>query len=145
MMKRVYESPKACAEIFTANEYIAACYKLACSVGAGGNQPADSCWNHKEYGENVSPSAPGTEGTCADSTANRVITGDGGVFQAIQEHNGQQGWIDGGLDNWEDKNSNGQYDAGDVIYWHTFSSGQTRRWNHWGTIAQADPNHPNHS
>lgn len=144
-MKRVYESPKACAEIFTANEYIAACYDLACSVGAGGNPPYGFKWNREEYGSDVSHSKPGTADTCADSTANRVITGEGGTFHSIGEYNGEQGWINGALDYWKDVNENGRYDTGDVVYWHTLSGNNDRRWNHWGTIAQADPNHPNHS
>ena len=34
-MKRIYEKPMAIQEAFIANEYVAACYSLACSVGSG--------------------------------------------------------------------------------------------------------------
>lgn len=144
MMKRVYESPKACAEIFTANEYIAACYKLACSVGGGKKPPYEFVWHGEEYG-GVSHAKPGTAHTCADPTANRVITGKGGIFYSIGEYNGEQKWINGDLDHLVDVNKNDKCDTGDVVYWHTVSKSGDRRWNHWGVIEQADPNHPNHS
>lgn len=68
MMKRVYESPRAYAEMFTPNEYVAACgdsgtvYKFKCDAGGGvsgsvyletngqdGLQRGLDFWNNDDY------------------------------------------------------------------------------------------------
>lgn len=95
-MKKMYEKPMAFEETFVADEYVAACYFLACKRGSDkwdGN--ADKWGGVDEYGYGVSHSPLGTPHTCGDKTANRVITDNGGVFKNVQEHNGQQGWISG--------------------------------------------------
>lgn len=143
-MKRLYETPMACAEEFMPNEYVAACYKLSCKVGDNVKPPYGFKWDEVEYG-GVSHSPSGTSGTCADATANRIITNDSGVIVSIDEHNSQQGWISGDLDEWFDVNGNKVCDPGDVIYWHTNSNDGTRRWNHWGYAVATDSSHPNHS
>lgn len=143
-MKRAYEIPMACAEEFIPNEYIVACYTLACVVGDGKTPPYGKLWDECERGT-VSHSPSGTAGTCGDATANRIITNSSGVIVSIDEHNNQQGWISGGLDEWIDVNDNDVCDPEDVIYWHTYSKDRKRRWNHWGYAAAEDPNRPNHS
>lgn len=83
-------------EAFVADEYVAACYFLACKRGTDGWDGNVAHWDyHAEYGRNVSHSPLGTANTCGDKTANRVITDNGGVFEKVQEHNGEQGWLDG--------------------------------------------------
>ncbi len=144
IMKRRYEKPMAYVEEFGANEYIAACYYLACRRGDYGTSGIENHWSDKEYG-GVSHSHLGTPATCADSSANRVITDDGGKYQKVQEKNGEQGWISGGFDYWIDKNNINKMDAGDIIYWYTKSNSNDRRWNHYGILELADKNHPNHS
>lgn len=143
-MKRVYETPALYIEAFAANEYVAACYKLACQVGTGATPPDRNKWSGRERGD-VSHSKLGTPNTCADANANRILTDDGGALQAVQEHNYDQGWINGQLDYWVDVNQNQKYDTGDRVYWYTTDSGNTRRWNHWGIIEATDSSHPNHS
>lgn len=142
-MKREYKHPQVVVEGFAPNEYVAACYTLACKVGSYG-APSESYWNAPEKGK-VSHSEIGTAGTCGDENANRILTDDNGVIVSIQENNSQQGWINGALDKWIDVNSNGKCDAGDIIYWHTVSGNNDRRWNHYGVAQTADANHPNHS
>lgn len=143
-MKRIYEKPVAYEEAFAANEYVAACYYLACKRGSNGMWGIQDYWSSSEKGH-VTHSKLNTPDTCADKTANRVITDDGGVFQKVQEHNGEQGWINGGFDKWIDSNNNKKMDAGDMIYWYTVSKNNDRRWNHYGTLELADKSHPNHS
>ena len=95
-MKKMYEKPMAFEEAFVADEYVAACYFLACERGSNGwTGNADKWGGVREYGYGVSHSPLGTSHTCGDKTANRVITDNGGVFEKVQEHNGQQGWISG--------------------------------------------------
>lgn len=123
-----------------------ACYFLACKRGSDkwdGN--ADKWGGVDEYGYGVSHSPLGTPHTCGDKTANRVITDNGGVFKNVQEHNGQQGWISGTYYGYDDNDDNGKLSPGDTVYWCTYSGNKGRRWNHYGTLEQADANHPNHS
>lgn len=99
-------------------------------------------WDARQRGD-VTHSTLGTPSTYGDASANRVITDDGGVFRSVGEYNGEQGWLNGGLDNTIDSDGNG-IDPGDIIFWHT-TADDGRRWNHWGVVQQEDPNHPNHS
>lgn len=150
-MKKTYTRPQIMIEAFTPNNYVAACYKIACDIGStvgSKNTLSSTLWNgNKEFGWGVTHSKLGTAHTCADETANRVLTDEGGLLSgtSVGEYNGQQGWIKGGIDNWDDKNKNGVVDTGDIIYWHTFSSDNKRRWNHRGTIQGTVAGHPNHS
>lgn len=144
-MKKIYGQPMAFEERFIADNYCtSACYKLACDVGPGKPDGSNGpYWHEHEHG-GVTHSPSGTRGTCADPSANRVITGNGGLYTGTQvgEHNKDQGWINGGIDHIIDVNGNDIADTGDIIYWHTSSWG---RWNHRGTIGKVDPSHPNHS
>lgn len=159
-MKRMYEKPMAYEEAFVANEYVAACYALACKVGSEGHIPKyigsgrhqyknpSYLWKIDEKGSGITHAVLGTSGTCADKHANRVITDDGGIFQQVQEHNsavGGQGWINGGYDGYIDVNGNGKMDTNDIVYWHTTNSDSTRIWDHYGVLEAADSSHPNHS
>lgn len=146
MMKKMWNEPSIMVQEFEPNEYVAACYQLACQRGPSNILTYGSYWQRDEQG-NVSHSAAGTPDTCADPSANRVITSDGGTFSSIGELNGEQGWLNGGLDYIMQMDGNNTVDPGDVIFWHTEagSGWNKRRWNHWGVVQQEDPNHPNHS
>lgn len=146
-MKKRWVEPRVQVEEFMPNEYVAACYQLACQRGPENSLTYGDHWNSPEKG-NVSHSPLGTLDTCGDPSANRVITDDGGLFQSVGEYNGEQGWLNGGLDRiLNQAGSADTIDPGDVIFWHTNASGKgdNRKWNHWGVVQQQDPNHPNHS
>ena len=142
-MKLNWIEPSIKIENFEPDEYVAACYKLACGRGSDPTPPYGSHWESGERGD-VSHSPLGTPNTCGDASANRVITDDGGVFQSVGEFNGEQGWLDGGLDYTLQMDGNNTVDPGDVIFWHT-NADDGRKWNHWGVVQQQDPNRPNHS
>lgn len=146
MMKKNREMPKTVVQRFEPNEYVAACYMLACGRGPEDNLEYGSHWESPEQG-NVSHSALGTRHTCGDASANRVITSEGGIFESVGELNGEQGWLNGGFDEILQMDGNNTVDPGDVIFWHTNASGwnDNRKWNHWGVVQQQDPDHPNHS
>ena len=133
MKKKMWREPSVEIQEFVPNEYVAACFKLACGRGSDPSLPYGSHWK--------------TPDTCGDASANRVITDDGGVFQSVGEFNGEQGWLNGGLDEILQMDGNNTVDPGDVIFWHTNASGKfdNRKWNHWGVVQQQDPSHPNHS
>ena len=115
-------------EAFVADEYVAACYFLACKRGTDGWDGNVAHWDyHAEYGRNVSHSPLGTANTCGDKTANRVITDNGGVFEKVQEHNGEQGWLDGTYCGYDDNDNSNTLSAGDTVYWSTFSENKDRR------------------
>lgn len=110
-MKKRWETPRAVVERFEPNEYVAACYKLACQRGPENNLTYGAYWDLPERG-NVSHSPMGTPNTCGDENANRVITDDGGVFQSVGEFNGEQGWLNGGLDFIRQMDGNNTVDPG---------------------------------
>lgn len=124
-MKRMYEKLMAYEEAFVANECVAACYGLACSVGSGNSGDEGNKWKYDEKGS-VFHEHDFVSGTCTDASANRVITNDGSVVKSVGEYNKDQGWLDGGFDYW------GQ-------------SFVDRRWNHYGILAPLDSSRPNHS
>ena len=142
-MKKMWSEPRIAVQEFVPNEYVAACFKLACGRGSDPSLPYGSHWQTGEWG-NVSHSTIGTPHTCGDASANRVITDDGGFFQSVGEFNGEQGWLNGGFDYILQKDGNNTVDAGDVIFWHTTAS-DGRKWTHWGVVQQQDSSHPNHS
>lgn len=146
-MKKKWEEPKIQVQEFVANEYVAACYYLACERGnSPDNVPDLSNWNNiaeKEAGDGVpiTHAKTGIQGTCGDASANRVLTTEGSIYPKVQEKNGVQGWISGGFDKWEDVVKDGKIGEGDIIYWHTESNNGDRRWNHWGHVGRSDANH----
>ena len=89
-MKRMYEKLMAYEEAFVANEYVAACYGLACSVGFGNSGDKGSKWKYDEKGS-VFHEHDFVSGTCTDASANRVITNDGSVVKSVSEYNKDQG------------------------------------------------------
>lgn len=119
-MKRMYEKLMAYEEAFVANEYVATCYGLACSVGFGNSGDKGNKWKYDEK-DSVFHEHDFVSGTCTDASANRVITNDGSVVKSVSEYNKDQGWLDGGFDYWDDRNNNGIVDTKDGIYWHTES------------------------
>lgn len=143
-MKKKWEEPSVMIQEFVPNEYVAACFMLACGRGSDPSLPYGYHWNSPEKGD-VSHSTLYTPQTCGDASANRVITDDGGVFQSVGEFNGEQGWLNGGLDEVLQMDGNNTIGPGDVIFWHTTNSRDGRKWNHWGVVQQQDPSHPNHS
>lgn len=145
MEKMNWKEPQIMVDCFQPDEYVAACFQLACLRGPDNQIPYGDLWSSSEYGMDIRHSVYGTPNTCSDVNANRVVTSDGGIFESVGEFNKIQGWIDGGVDVILDKNENGITDAGDIIYWHTLSADRTRKWNHWGVLEQQDSNHPNHS
>lgn len=143
--------PMIIEECFVSNENIAssvtACYKIACDVRSTGRLTSGPEWGYQdEYGNNIYHSPSGTSGTCADASANRIITnGTVGVGTSIQENNTEQKrWLDGYIDSIV-LGSDGRVSPGDRVYWHTFDKDHKRRWNHTGIIQQTDPSRPNHS
>ena len=109
---KTYTIPKMTSEQFASNEYISACWQVACKVGDGDYGPYGywENWRHwdgrQPYGNN-----------CHDHT-----------------DSSDQGELRGGYTDYIDRNNNNTIDAGDTIFWYTVSSNGDRRWNHYGTV-----------
>ena len=145
-MKRKYERPIAYEEAFIADQYVVACYYLACERETRRDLVIPSKWERPQYGPDTSHANGYKKNSCTDPSANRVVSDSGFLHGSeVGEYNWKQGWITGGIDSWTDTNGNNKLDVGEVIYWHTLSNDGKRRWNHCDTLQQADPDRPNHS
>lgn len=142
-MKMTWEIPQIMVQEFEANEYVAACWTVACRVGSGnyGGYTA-SCWGNTEpYGDNCHDHT----GSCSSAINNQFKVGANRKVSFYAENNDQQGTLNGGYTSYIDNNGNGIVDNDDIIFWYTLSGSGDRRWNHYGTVTAADPSHPNRS
>lgn len=147
IMKRKYESPMAYEQTFAANEYVAACFYLACEREKRKDLVDLNRWQQAEFGKGVDHAVEYKKNSCTDPNASRIISDSGLLSDAqVGEYNWNQGWITGGIDDCihKDAKSN-KLKAGDIIYWHTLSKDGQQRWNHVGTLKAENPSNPNHS
>ena len=143
MEMRRWVKPRTEVQKFEANEYVAACWKIACTVGAqnGENYPnpdpisSDPGITHSHNSDK--------KGCGWDHSQYIVEVGDG-VFNVTEygdnilecELTRNKNWT--GL---QDTISNVQ--PGQTIYWTTSLGDRT--WYHYGTVGYEDANHPNRS
>lgn len=132
---RTYTTPKMTSEQFAPNEYISACWQVACTVGNGnyGGYNWFNQWSHwdgqRPYGNNCHDHT----GSCSQSE-NNVFTVSGNRVTFYFENSSDQGELRGGYTDYIDRNNNNTIDEGDTIFWYTVSSNGDRRWNHYGTV-----------
>lgn len=147
-MKKEWIEPQIMVQQFMANEYVATCWGVACCVGDGnyggygwerwgGVAPyGDQCHDHR--------------GSCSSASNNQFNADEKGNVSFYAENNAQQGTLSGGYTSYIDINESGKVDGGDIIFWYTLGSADDRnyngrRWNHYGTVVNADSSHPNRS
>lgn len=137
---REYVAPRMTGETFAANEYIAACWGVACDTDWAN-------WYEQEegdYGHGVTHDSA----HCGNSS-NQVIK--------VDENNNPIKMIETGTDGLGDLTctifTNGGYhtvrdvstvEVGDIIFWTTTAS-DGRTWNHKGTVFATAEGHPNRS
>lgn len=145
-MKRAYETPMACAEEFVPNEYVAACWGVACDTDWAN-------WYEKEFRYWDNGNVSHASDHCGNSS-NQVIMdyNDDGIGDRMIE-TGTDGL--GTLactiyTGYNERNGRftGQISASDVhigqpIYWTTSSGNRT--WHHRGTVTATAEGHPNRS
>lgn len=147
---REYVTPRMTGETFAANEYIAACWAIACEWGIRGEEQGTNnldlpFWIHE--GSDAIHTLRG-DGTGCGHANNQYITENADGSFSIMEINTQ------GLGNLNTRlttDSNYWYlspsitgvEPGDEIYWTTSSGNRT--WYHSGTVSTADYGHPNRS
>lgn len=146
-MKR-WVKPRTEVQVFEANEYVAACWAIACTYGiqggeAGINNP-NMAWREGTGATHTLRS----DGTGCGHEDNQYITeNDNGSFSVMEINTSGLGNLNTRLT----KNSNyfwlsssiSDVEPGDTIYWTTSSGNRT--WYHMGTVSTADYGHPNRS
>lgn len=139
-MKEMWETPRVLVERFEANEYVAACWGVACDV--------DWANKYERWQGDHSNGITHDAAHCGNSSNQVIIDRDNdGVADEMIEIKTD------GLGNLEcviytDERYNQKRDISDVaignlIYWTTSSGNRT--WNHRGYVTATVPGHPNRS
>lgn len=144
-MKKTYLKPTAYIEAFSANEYVAACYSLACKVGSKETNPVtNTIWHSGSNGEEKHESSG--KGNCSDAGSNYLTVDSNGNFMSLEEWRSDMNkWLHGTKVDYQDLNNDHKCGPGDYIAWNTSTSDGKRTCHHWGIAAVADSKHPNHS
>lgn len=140
-MKKTWEVPVICVQQFEANEYVAACWGVGCSIDDANN-----------IERNLGIYRPGV----LDHTANHCgLSGNQVIYDDNNDGTADR-MVEVGTDGlgnlnctiYTDSNYNtvkpiSSVKAGDTIYWTTSAGSKT--WHHVGTVYEAVPGHPNRS
>ena len=135
-MKRKYERPMAFEETFMTNEYVAACWGVACSIDSANKVDKDH------------PTVNHTADHCGLDTNQHIYTNSKGVaVSMIEEGTDGLGNLTCNLYTDSTYRYSKRYSSvkpGDYIYWTTTSS-DGRTWHHQGSVKSTYKNRPNHS
>ena len=141
MVRKSWETPRAMVEEFEANEYVAACWGVACDVDWANKYE----WRQGDYNRGV------THDTAHCGNArNQVIydyNNDGVADAMIEEGTDGLGNLPCSI--YRDSEYRfplniSEVKSGMTIYWTT-SSSDGRTWNHTGKVFNEYPGRPNHS
>lgn len=138
-MLEKWETPRVTIQEFEPNEYVAACWYIACEYGIHNLEDPRSGNLHQK----------GSDGLGCGWADNQVIRDNpDGTFSIREE--------DGYLEDYDmEMTKNSDYtglsrtlanvNANDTIYWITKSSDGSQKWFHYGTVVNPTPDHPNRS
>ena len=134
-MKRKYERPMAFEETFMTNEYVAACWGVACSIESANKVDQNNPWvDHKAK-------------HCGLETNQHIYTDSNGVaVSMIEEKTDRLGNLTCNLytdSSYRDSKPYSSVKPGDYIYWTTKIGHRT--WHHQGYVKPTYKNRPNHS
>lgn len=138
MSKREYVTPVMSEEIFEADEYIAACWKVACA--RPGTDDYDEHVSGKDVTHNLYDGGKG----CGNANNQWIVENEDGTFSMIEKNTKNQGDLtcimtDSNWGNETLKASN--VSVGETVYWITNASDNSNRtWHHYGTV-EANGNH----
>lgn len=140
-MKKRWGTPMAMVEEFEANEYVAACWGVAC----------DTTWSNNyelTHGGDYWNGVTHDDAHCGNSS-NQVIRtdDDGNPIRMVETGTDGLGTLNCTI--YWDENYTSQRDVstvavGNTIYWTT-SADDGRTWNHMGTVFATAEGHPNRS
>lgn len=141
VMKKKYERPMAYEESFVANEYITACWGVACSIDAANEVDHDHRWQGVYHQAEH----------CGLATNQHISTDSNGIAVSMREDNtdGLDKFKKGLIctlytdDSYKTKRDYSTVHTGDYIYWTT--KADTRTWHHQGRVQTTYQNRPNHS
>ena len=135
-MKRKYERPMAFEETFMTNEYVAACWGVACSIDSANK--IDDKYRRVDH----------TSNHCGLDTNQHIYTNSNGVaVSMIEERTDGLGNLTCNLytdSSYQYPRSYSSVKPKDYIYWTT-KSGDGRTWHHQGYVKSTYKNRPNHS
>ena len=137
MGKKTWSMPQATVQAFEANEYVAACWGVACDV-MGGEQSGDDPMRPSEgLGHNRI--------YCGQTSHQLITTDENGIAIAMTEIDTRKSlgtdlpctlYTDGSYTTTRDIRT---VKEGDYIYWTT--SKDTRTWSHHGKVVAGSTNH----
>ena len=143
---REYIRPTMQGEMFAANEYIAACWGVSCSVDAANDVEKGWMLNRRE--SNYENGQTHDAAHCGMQTNQWVIDDDGNgtVDRMIETGTDGLGDLTCTLYTGPDYRWRASFSGvttGSYIYWTTTSG--DRRWHHQGHVVGTDSSHPNRS
>lgn len=145
MMKK-WERPMAVVEEFEPNEYVAACWGVACSTKEANK--VEQSWMLNQWESNYANGQTHSADHCGTMTNQWVIddNNDGTVDRMVETGTDGLGNLNCTL--YADANYNtpasfSGVKIGSYIYWTTSSGNRT--WHHQGTVIGTDSSHPNRS
>lgn len=150
-MKRIYETPMACAEEFMPNEYVAVCYSVVCDTGAANNVEKNwLLWVNGRRTNNYAAGQTHAADRCGALGSYYATDDDGnGLIDSLTEYSPDQGPLACTLYTNVNYNQTAGWNTvsaeSGTIYWTTTSADGSRTWHHQGTVQVADASHPNRS
>ena len=140
---RSWVKPRTEVQKFEANEYVAACWKIACTVGAAGEVNEAHPDPHRPA-PGVTHSHNSDGNGCGWEDSQYIVEVGDGVFNVTEYGQNilpckltrNNDWT--GL-----QKSISDVQPGQTIYWTTSLGDRT--WYHYGTVGLEDANHPNRS
>lgn len=132
-------APKTVIEEFAPNEYVAACWNIACIQGEYGDVlPYGSTYKYDYIHEGKK--CLDHTGSCSNA-ANNIISDNGGQI-TVREKSPDQGWL-----NCEIQSPTGwdNVTPGMEVIWVTYDAGKTKKWTHKGIAGATNASRPNMS
>lgn len=147
---REYIRPTMQGEMFAANEYVTACWGVACSTDDANAVEKNWYWGPSWFPGLSNYQLGQTHDTahCGKMTNQWVIddNGDGVIDKMIETGTSGLGDLNCVLYSDAKYDTGASFDGvgiGSYIYWTTSSGNRT--WHHQGKVVGTDPSHPNRS
>lgn len=146
MKKKMWREPSVEVQEFVPNEYVAACWGVACAVDAANE--VEKHWMLNQWESNYENGQTHRTPNCGTLTNQWVIddNDDGTVDRMIETGTDGLGNLTCTLytdATYKRKASFSGVTTGSYIYWTTSSGNRT--WHHQGTVIGTDDSHPNRS
>lgn len=138
-MKMKWEEPSIEVQKFVPDEYVSACWKVACAVNAAND--VEKKWPYNGS-NNFAQGQTHDEAHCGNET-NQWVT-DNGMIEIRTNGLGNLACDLYTNDSYTSTTNYSSVKDGDYIYWTT-RAGDGRVWHHQGYVKGTDSGHPNRS